>query len=376
MISFNIPPFQKAALKYIQKAVDNNMICGDGEFVGKCHEWFVNKTGAAKVLMTTSCTHATEMAAILCGFGPGDEVIMPSFTYPSTADAFVLRGSTPVMIDIKPDTLNINEDLIEDAITDKTKAIVPVHYAGVGCNMDKIMEIAKKHNLYVIEDAAQGVMAEYKGQALGSIGDFGCYSFHETKNYSMGCGGALLMKDIKWLSQSEIVWDVGTNRGDFQRGTVDKYMWVDVGSSYFPSDLNCAYLYAQLEHADEMNDWRIGVYNQYKEELADLEKSGDLTLPYVPEECKHNGHMFFIRCKDIEERSRLIKHLKERDITAVFHYIPLHSAPAGKKYTRFHGDDVYTTKESERLLRLPLWFGLEKEQVSQVCDAIKEFYKG
>lgn len=375
MISFNVPPFHKDAIKYIQKAVENHMICGDGEFVGKCHKWFEEKTGAAKVLMTTSCTHATEMAAILCGFGPGDEVIMPSFTYPSTADAFVLRGSTPVMIDIRPDTMNIDENLVEDAITDKTKAIVPVHYAGVSCAMDKILEIAKKYNLYVIEDAAQGMMSYYKGQALGTMGDFGCYSFHETKNYSMGCGGALLMKDIKWLSQSEIVWDVGTNRGDFQRGTVDKYMWVDKGSSYFPSDLNCAYLYAQLEHADDFNNWRLGVYNQYKEELTELEKSGDLTLPHVPEECKHNGHMFYIRCKDIEERSKLIKHLKKREITAVFHYIPLHSAPAGKKYTRFHGNDVYTTKESERLLRLPLWYGLKVEQVSEVCDAIKEFYK-
>lgn len=375
MLNFNIPPHYGKEVKYIQKAIDNGMICGDGEFVGKCHKWFEDKTGAAKVLMTSSCTHATEMAAILCGFGPGDEVIMPSFTYPSTADAFVLRGSTPVFIDIRPETMNMNEDLIEDAITDKTKAIVPVHYAGVSCDMDKIMSIAKKHNLYVIEDAAQGVMAEYKGQALGSIGDFGCYSFHETKNFSMGCGGALLMKDIKWLSASEIVWDVGTNRGDFQRGTVDKYMWVDVGSSYFPSDLNCAYLYSQLEGAEEITQWRMNAWNHYNNEFQGLKEQSNLDLPYIPDDRKHNAHMYYIKCADIEERSKLIQYLKDNDIMAVFHYIPLHSAPAGKKYTRFNGDDVYTTKESERLLRLPLYYGIKEEEVQKVCDTIKAFYE-
>lgn len=374
MINFNIPPYYGNELKYIQRAIDNNMICGDGEFVGKCHEWFQNKTGSAKVLMTSSCTHATEMAAILCGFGPGDEAIMPSFTYPSTADAFVLRGSTPVFIDIHPETMNMNEDLIEAAITDKTKAIVPVHYAGVACDMDKILEIAEKHKLYVIEDAAQCVMAEYKGKALGSMGDFGCYSFHETKNFSMGCGGALLMKDIKWLSASEIVWDVGTNRGDFQRGTVDKYMWVDVGSSYFPSDLNCAYLYSQLEAAEEITVWRMKAWEQYNNELKPLEVEGKITLPFIPEDRKHNAHMFYIKCSDPEERAHLIDYLGENEIKAVFHYIPLHSAPAGKKFGRFVGDDIYTTKESERLLRLPLYYGISEDDVMKVCDCIKKFY--
>lgn len=375
MLNFNVPPFYGNEIKYIEKAISNGMICGDGEFVSRCHKWFENNTGSAKVLMTSSCTHATEMAAILCDFGSGDEVIMPSYTYPSTADAFVLRGSTPVFIDIHPETMNMNEDLIEAAITDKTKAIVPVHYAGVSCEMDKIIEIAKKYNLYVIEDAAQCVMAKYKGRPLGSIGDFGCYSFHETKNFSMGCGGALLMKDIKWLSASEIVWDVGTNRGDFQRGTVDKYMWVDVGSSYFPSDLNCAYLYSQLEAADEITQWRMNAWNYYNLELQSLKNVGRIELPYIPEWCEHNAHMFYIKCADIEERSKLIKYLKENEIMAVFHYIPLHSAPAGKKYARFHGEDVYTTKESERLLRLPLYYGIKKEEVKKVCDSIKAFYE-
>ena len=314
------------------------------------------------------------MAALLADIKPGDEVIMPSYTFVSTADAFVLRGATAVFVDIRPDTMNIDENLIEDAITEKTRAIVPVHYAGVACEMDTIMDIAKRHNLLVIEDAAQGVMSSYKGQALGSIGDYGCFSFHETKNYSMGEGGCLLIRDKENIDNAEIIREKGTNRSKFFRGQIDKYTWVEAGSSYLPSDMNAAYLYAQLEMADEIYDNRMHTWNTYYENLTSLKEAGHIELPFIPEGCVHNAHMFYIKAKTLEERTALIQYLKENDISSVFHYIPLHGAPAGQKYGRFHGEDKYTTKESERLLRLPLYYGLEEEKVLTVCEKIKEFY--
>lgn len=375
MISFNKPPYVGEEIKYIEEAVKAQKICGDGQFTKKCNKWFEDKTGAAKVLLTTSCTHATELAALLLDIQPGDEVIMPAYTFVSTADAFVLRGATAVFVDINPKTMNIDENLIEDAITEKTKAIVPVHYAGVSCEMDKIMEIAKKHNLYVVEDAAQGVMSTYKGKALGTIGDYGCYSFHETKNYSMGEGGALLIRDGKNAELAEIIREKGTNRSKFFRGQIDKYTWVEAGSSYLPSDMNAAYLWAQLQKADEINENRLQSWNRYYEGLKDLEEAGKIELPYIPEYCEHNAHMFYIKAKDLEERSALISYLKENGVTAVFHYIPLHTAPAGKEYGRFHGEDKYTTKESERIIRLPMYYELDEQDTKKVMDLIHTFYK-
>lgn len=375
MISFNKPPYVGEEIRYIEEAVKAQKICGDGQFTKKCNKWFEDKTGAAKVLLTTSCTHATELAALLLDIQPGDEVIMPAYTFVSTADAFVLRGATAVFVDINPKTMNIDENLIEDAITEKTKAIVPVHYAGVSCEMDKIMEIAKKHNLYVVEDAAQGVMSTYKGKALGTIGDYGCYSFHETKNYSMGEGGALLIRDGKNAELAEIIREKGTNRSKFFRGQIDKYTWVEAGSSYLPSDMNAAYLWAQLQKADEINENRLQSWNRYYEGLKDLEEAGKIELPYIPEYCEHNAHMFYIKAKDLEERSALISYLKENGVTAVFHYIPLHTAPAGKEYGRFHGEDKYTTKESERIIRLPMYYELDEQDAKKVMDLIHTFYK-
>lgn len=375
MINFNVPPFVGKETEYIQQAVNSHKICGDGEFTKKCSAWLEEKTGTKKALLTTSCTHATEMAAILIDIQPGDEVIMPAYTFVSTADAFVLRGAKAVFVDINPKTMNIDENLIEGAITDKTKAIVPVHYAGVSCEMDKIMEIAKKHNLYVIEDAAQGVMSEYKGKALGTIGDYGCYSFHETKNYSMGEGGALLISDEHNIEMSEIIREKGTNRSKFFRGQIDKYTWVEAGSSYLPSDMNAAYLWAQLEMADEINQNRLSTWNRYYEGLKSLCERGLIELPYIPEYCQHNAHMFYLKTKDLEERTRLIQYLKENGVNSVFHYIPLHTAPAGKKYGRFYGEDVYTTRESERILRLPMYYGLKSEQVEYICDKVSLFYR-
>ena len=374
MINFNVPPFTGKEMDYIKVAIDNQKICGDGQFTKKCNEWIEARTGTAKCLLTTSCTHATEMAALLAEIKPGDEVIMPSYTFVSTADAFVLRGATAVFVDIRPDTMNIDETKIEVAITDKTKAIVPVHYAGVSCEMDTIMDIAKRYNLKVIEDAAQGVMSSYKGKALGTIGDYGCFSFHETKNYSMGEGGALLIQDPEMIEAAEIIREKGTNRSKFFRGQIDKYTWVNYGSSYLPSDMNAAYLYAQLEMADEINDARLHVWNRYYEGLKELAEAGKIELPTVPQDCVHNAHMFYIKAKDLEERTALISYLKENDILAVFHYIPLHSAPAGQKFGRFHGEDVYTTKESERLCRLPLYYGLKDEQVDYIISKVKAFY--
>lgn len=376
MIRFNIPPYTGKEDKYIKQAIDSRKICGDGQFTKKCNEKFEEITGAKKVLMTTSGTSALEMAALLADIKPGDEVIMPSYTFVSTANAFVLRGATIVFVDIRPDTMNIDENLIEDAITEKTKAIVPVHYGGVACEMDTICDIAERHNLVVVEDAAQGVMSFYKGRALGSIGDFGCYSFHETKNYSMGEGGAVLVNHEKNVERAEIIREKGTNRTKFFRGQVDKYTWVDLGSSYLQSELNCAYLYAQIEKPDIINNDRLQSWNTYYELLTPLKEKGCIDLPVVPEGCVHNAHMFYIKTKNLEERSKLIAFLKENGIGAVFHYIPLHSSPAGQQFGRFHGEDKYTTKESERLLRLPMYYRLEKKDIEYVVSKIKEFYEG
>jgi len=375
MINFNVPPFTGKETEYIMEAVKAQKICGDGQFTKKCNAWLEEKTGARKALLTTSCTHATELAALLADVKAGDEVIMPSYTFVSTADAFVLRGAVPVFVDIRPDTMNIDEKKIEAAITDKTVGIVPVHYAGVACEMDTIMDIAKRHNLWVIEDAAQGIMSTYKGKALGTFGEFGCFSFHETKNYSMGEGGAILIRDEKYIEDAEIIREKGTNRSKFYRGQIDKYTWVNQGSSYLPSDMNAAYLWAQLEMAEEINDWRLRVWNQYYATLKPLAEEGKIELPTVPADCVHNAHMFYIKAAEIEERTELEKFLKENGIWAVFHYIPLHSAPAGLKFGRFHGEDEYTTKESERLLRLPLYYGLKDEEVDYICSKVKEFYK-
>lgn len=376
MIDFNVPPYVGTELKYVEEAVaKNRKICGDGPFTHRCNEWIEERTGTAKALLTTSCTHATEMAALLSDIREGDEVIMPSYTFVSTADAFVLRGAVPVFVDIRPDTMNIDEEKIEDAITEKTRAIVPVHYAGVSCEMKKIMELADKYHLAVIEDAAQGILSTYAGKALGTFGDYGCFSFHETKNYSMGEGGALLIRDKENVEKAEIIREKGTNRAKFFRGQIDKYTWVDAGSSYLPGDMNAAYLMAQLDMADEIFEDRMRSWNLYYELLKPLEKAGKLGLPYIPSNCTHNAHMFYIKTKNLQERTALIQFLKENEIQAVFHYIPLHTAPAGKRFGRFHGEDVYTTKESERLARLPMFYGLKEEQVRLIAEKITEFYR-
>lgn len=375
MISFNIPPYVGTEEKYIAQAIKNHKICGDGEFCKKCSEWIEKETGTSRALLTTSCTHATELAALLTEIKPGDEVIMPSYTFVSTADAFVLRGAKIVFVDIRPDTMNIDEKLIEKAITKKTKAIVPVHYAGVACEMDTIMDIARRHNLVVIEDAAQGVMSKYKDKALGAIGDFGCFSFHETKNYSMGEGGAILIKNPDMAEPAEIIREKGTNRAKFFRGQIDKYTWVEAGSSYLPSELNAAYLWAQLEQAQKVFDDRMNSWNTYYELLKPLAEEGYIELPVIPEGCEHNAHMFYIKAKDLEERTKLISYMKANDVGCVFHYIPLHSAPAGRKFGKFFGEDIYTTKESERLMRLPLYYGLKIDDLHRVVELIFEFYK-
>ncbi len=374
MINFNEPPFLGKEIEYIKEAFENKKVCGDGKFTKLCNKWIEDKTGTAKALLTTSCTSALEMAAMLCDIKPGDEVIMPSFTFVSTANAFVLRGAKVVFIDIRPDTMNIDENLIEDAITPKTKAIVPVHYAGVSCEMNKIMEIAKKYNLKVIEDAAQGVTSSYYGKALGTIGDFGCYSFHETKNYSMGEGGAILLKDSKNAELAEIIREKGTNRSKFFRGQIDKYTWVNSGSSYLPSDINAACLWTQFENVDDIYNDRMSSWNLYKKGLMNLQEKGLIELQNIPEGCVHNAHMFYIKVKDLNTRTKLLSYLKEHGIGAVFHYIPLHSAPAGLKYCRFHGEDKFTTKESERLIRLPLYYGLKYIDVEFIINNVNEFF--
>ncbi len=374
-INFNVPPYTGKEMEYMKEAVENQKICGDGPFTKKCGAWIEEQTGTAKCLLTPSCTQATELAALLLDIKEGDEVILPSYTFVSTADAFVLRGAKAVFVDIRPDTMNIDETLIEDAVTERTKAIAPVHYAGVGCEMDAIMEIAKRHHLAVVEDAAQGIMASYKGKALGTFGDFGCFSFHETKNLSMGEGGALLIRDEKYIEDAEIIREKGTDRSKYHRGQVDKYRWQNYGSSYLPSDMNAAYLYAQLELADGITKARMDRWNQYQELLAPLAEDGKIELPYIPAHCSHNAHIFYIKTKDLEERNRLEDFLKGKGILPASHYVPLHSAPAGLKFGRFHGEDRYTTKESERLLRLPLFYTLTADEAEYVAEQVKLFYR-
>ena len=374
MICFNVPPCTGNEMKYIGEAIASRKICGDGQFTKRCSEWMEKRFDAHKVLLTTSGTTALDMASLLCELQPGDEVILPSFTFSSTANAFVNYGARLVFVDIRPDTMNIDETKIEAAITDRTKVIAVMHYAGVACEMDTIMAIARKHRLLVIEDAAQGVMSSYKGKALGTIGDFGCYSFHETKNYSMGEGGAILINAPEYVERAEILREKGTDRARFFRGQVDKYTWVDIGDSFLPSELNAAYLWAQLELADEINENRLASWKAYNEAFQVLKARGLAELPTVPEGCVHNAHKFYLKCRDLSERTELIRFLKERDILAVFHYVPLHSAPAGLKYGRFCGEDVYTTRESDRLVRLPLYFGLTSEDQARVIAAVRDFY--
>ena len=375
MIGFNVPIYMDESINCIKKAAENRKICGDGEFTKKCSELMEEKFNAKKILLTTSCTSALEMAAILLDIQPGDEVILPSYTFVSTADAFVMVGAKIVFVDINPKTMNIDENKIEEAITSKTKAIAVVHYAGISPDMDKIMKIAKEYNLKVVEDAAQGIMAKYNDKYLGTIGDLGCYSFHETKNYSMGEGGAIVINDPELVERAEIIREKGTNRNKFFRGEIDKYTWVDYGSSYLPSELNCAYLYPQLEKAEMINNDRLTSWNYYKNGLEKLEEDGYITLQYVPQYSKHNAHMFYIKTKNLEERTKLIEHLKSKGIQAVFHYIPLHTSPAGMRFGRFFGEDKYTTSESERLVRLPMYYGLTRKEQDEVINAIKEFYK-
>ena len=352
MIPFNAPPVVGTELDYMQSAMGSGKLCGDGGFTRRCQQWLEQRFGSAKVLLTPSCTASLEMAALLLDIQPGDEVIMPSYTFVSTANAFVLRGAKIVFVDVRPDTMNIDETLIEAAITDKTRVIVPVHYAGVACEMDTIMALAKKHNLFVVEDAAQGVMSTYKGRALGTIGHIGCFSFHETKNYTAG----------------------GTNRSQFFRGQVDKYTWRDIGSSYLMSDLQAAYLWAQLEAADRINQQRLALWQNYYDALAPLAKAGRIELPSIPDGCVQNAHMFYIKLRDIDDRSALINFLKEAEIMAVFHYIPLHGCPAGEHFGEFHGEDRYTTKESERLLRLPLFYNLSPVNQRTVIATLLNYF--
>ena len=375
MIYFNVPPYVGNEEKYIKQAIDSHKICGDGEFTKKCNSWLEQRFNCSKALLATSGTTALDMAALMCDLKPGDEVILPSFTFSSTATAFVLAGARLVFVDIRPDTMNIDEKKIEQAITGKTKVIVPVHYAGVACEMDIIIDIAGRYGLKVVEDAAQAVMSTYKGRALGTIGDFGCYSFHETKNYSMGEGGAIIINDPAYIERAEILREKGTNRSKFFRGQVDKYTWVDFGDSYLPSELNAAYLWAQLEVADEINNARLKIWDTYNNAFEDLEKAGKISRPFIPEDCIHNAHMYYIKTKDLRERTAFIDFMKANGIMCVFHYVPLHSAPAGYKYGRFDGKDEYTTKESERLVRLPMYYGLTEEDQAKVISKVMEFYE-
>ncbi|ORM62385.1 dTDP-4-amino-4,6-dideoxygalactose transaminase [Pantoea rodasii] len=375
MIPFNAPPIVGSEVEYMQSAMASGKLCGDGGFTRRCQQWMEQHFGSKKVLLTPSCTASLEMAALLIDIQPGDEVIMPSYTFVSTANAFVLRGAVIVFVDVRPDTLNIDETLIEAAITEKTRAIVPVHYAGVACEMDSIMALAAKHQLFVIEDAAQGVMSQYKGRALGTIGHIGCFSFHETKNYTAGGeGGATLINDAKLVERAEIIREKGTNRSQFFRGQVDKYTWRDIGSSYLMADLQAAYLWAQLEAAERINQQRLRLWQRYYDALQPLAAAGRIELPVVPKNCLHNAHMFYIKLRDSDDRQALINWMKEAEILTVFHYIPLHSSPAGERFGRFHGDDRFTTKESERLLRLPLFYNLSDNNQRTVISSLLSFF--
>lgn len=375
MIPFNIPPHVGTEEKYIAEAIAAHKLCGDGQFTKRCNEWIESRFGTKKALLTTSGSTALDMAALLCELKPGDEVILPSFTFSSTANSFVLAGAKLVFVDIRPDTMNIDETKIERAITDKTRVIVPVHYAGVACEMDTIMDIARRHGLMVVEDAAHGVMSTYKGRPLGTIGDFGCYSFHETKNYSMGEGGALLVNNAAFIEKAEILREKGTNRAKFFRGQVDKYTWVDFGDSYLPSELNAAYLWGQLEAAEEINENRLNSWREYDKALRPLADKGLIECPTVPEGCVHNAHMYWIKLRTLSERTAFIEYMKEHGVLTVFHYVPLHSAPAGIKFGRFDGEDIYTTADSDRLVRLPMYYGLTDEDRNTVIAAAKSFFE-
>ena len=375
-INFNVPPRVGDETKYVLDALSSGKLSGDGPYGVKCQHWLEENTGSPKVLLTPSCTHALEMAAILLDIKPGDEVIMPSYTFVSTANAFALRGAKIVFIDIRPDTMNIDERLVERAITYRTKAIVVVHYAGVACEMRSISSIAERHGIYVVEDAAQGVMSTYEGSPLGTLGHLGAYSFHETKNLTSGGeGGALLINDRELIQRAEVIREKGTNRSQFFRGMVDKYSWVDIGSSYLPSELQAAFLWAQLQNAAEITANRMETWDKYMNAFSGLRENEELELPIVPNNCKHNGHMIFLHCVDVEERSRFIEYKKHREIMAVFHYVPLHSSPAGVRLGRFFGSDLVTTNDSERLVRLPLWYGMSEDVVMRVINATKGFFR-
>lgn len=373
-IPFNLPSMVGRELDYIVEAVRGGHLAGDGVFTRRCQQWLEQQCGVHKVLLTHSCTAALEMAALLCGVGEGDEVILPSFTFVSTANAFVLRGATPVFVDIRTDTLNIDEERIEAAITERTRAIVPVHYAGVGCNMDAIARIASRHRLRVVEDAAQALGATYSGRSLGALGDLGCWSFHETKNFISGEGGALAIRDPELVERAEIVREKGTDRSKFFRGLTDKYTWVDLGSSYLPSELVAAYLYAQLENANEILERRRRIFARYFAALAPLEAEGLLRMPRVPQECEPNGHLFYILLPSEALRDSLLAHLNESGVNAVFHYIPLHSSPAGRRFGRVSGDLTNTEEVSRRLLRLPCYLGLSEAQQEEVVMRIQQFF--
>ena len=375
MINFNVPIYVGNELRYLEEAIKNRIIGGDGPFCKKCGEWLENRLRAYKVMLTTSGSSALDMAALLCQISPGDEVILPSFTFPSTANSFVMCGAKLVFVDIRPDTMNIDEEKIESAITEKTRVICVVHYAGVACEMDRIMEIANKYNLIVVEDAAQALMSSYKGKSLGTIGDFGCLSFHETKNFSMGEGGAIIINNAKVLERAEILREKGTNRSKYYRGEIDKYNWVDYGDSYLPSELNAAYLWAQLEEADTINQSRLNAWNRYRDILSVLEKEKHVVIPTIPDGCVHNGHIFYLKCQDINERQAFIDYMKDNKIMCAFHYVPLHSAPAGKKYGRFHGKDEFTTLESERLVRLPLYYKISNDDIDLVVEKTIDFFR-
>lgn len=375
MILFNKPPMTGNEQQYVVQAIQSSKISGDGYFGKKCQSWFEDKLDCNKALLTPSCTAALEMAAILIDIQAGDEVIMPSYTFVSTANAFVLRGAKIVFVDIRPDTMNIDETLIEQAITPKTKAIVPVHYAGVSCEMDFIMDIATRHDLFVIEDAAQAMMSSYKGKALGTIGHLGTYSFHETKNYTSGGeGGLLIINDEKLTQRAEIIREKGTNRSLFFRGQVDKYTWMDLGSSYLPSELQAAFLWGQLEKAEEINKNRLATWNAYFKEFKDISDKGLITLPTIPENCVHNAHMFYLKLNNVNQRTELIEFLKINSVISVFHYVPLHSSPAGKVFGCFNGDDVCTTAYSQKLLRLPLYYGMGEERIKVVINKVHNFF--
>ncbi|WP_070968085.1 dTDP-4-amino-4,6-dideoxygalactose transaminase [Vibrio sonorensis] len=374
MIPFNKPPVTGNEITYIEQAIASPKLSGDGFYAKKCENLLEGITGSPKALLTPSCTHALELAALLIDIQPGDEVIMPSYTFVSTANAFVLRGARIVFVDVRPDTMNIDEEKIEAAITKKTKVIVPVHYAGVACEMDKIMALATKYNLYVIEDAAQGLMSNYKGKALGAIGHLSAISFHETKNYTSGGeGGVLLINDNQFVERAEILREKGTNRSQFFKGMVDKYTWVDMGSSMLPSEIQSAYLYAQLESADKINHTRLNIWQEYNRALSEFEQAGLITLPHVPDHCQHNAHMFYVKFNSEVDRAHFIDYMKQQDILTVFHYLPLHSTAAGKRYSTFNGEDNHTTQESEKLVRLPLYYNMTESELNTVVTHLRHY---